>query len=469
MPTTTPVAVILIVALTERMLTPGIAPKLSAFRDRNTLHTLRPPLPAVTCSSQSDMLTGTTASTHGIVGNGWYDRESAEVRFWKQSNRIVRAEKVWETARRIDPGVTCAKMFWWYNMHSTAEWSVTPRPIYKADGRKLPDVYADPDGLRESLQRELGPFPLFRFWGPAADISSSAWIAEASKHVFDANRPTLNLVYLPHLDYALQKFGPDAPESSEAIAEIDAVAGDLIEHYERAGVKVMVCSEYGIDPVTDAVAINRELRKAGLLRVRVEDGLDMLDPGGSRAFAVCDHQVAHVYVRDERDLKTAQDVCERTPGVEALLDDDAMREAGIHHLRSGDLLLVSAADRWFSHDYWLDDAKAPDFARTVEIHRKPGYDPRELFIDPAIRAPKLALGSRLLKKKLGFRTLMDVIPLDPTLVKGSHGRVDPASPNQPVLIGPGDAMTGTGSDAMPMTGVRDTVLRAMLGDGFDPA
>lgn len=449
--------VINVVGLTERSM--GVhTPALSAFRASSGLCHLVPPLPAVTTTAQASMLTGARASTHGIVGNGWYDREQAEVQFWKQSNRLVRAEKVWETARRRDPSVTCANLFWWYNMYSSADCSVTPRPIYKADGRKIPDCYTEPAGLRDRLQGELGAFPLFRFWGPAASIESSAWIGEAVRRVFDEHAPTLTLVYLPHLDYAHQKFGPGSEGARRAEAEIDAVAGGLIDHFERAGARVLVVSEYGIEAVSDAVPINRVLREAGLVRVRVEQGGELLDAGASRAFAVADHQVAHVYVREAGDVSTVRDLCAGVEGVASVLDRDSKRAHGLDHPRAGELVLVAKPGRWFSYPYWLDDARAPDFARCVEIHRKPGYDPCELFIDPRIRFPKLALGWRLLKKSLGMRTLMDVIPLDAGLVRGSHGRVLSGTEG-PVLMG-----RGIGGSSMAMEQVRDVILETLFGD-----
>ncbi len=455
-------AVLNIVALSENRIG-AHTPNLQRFRESGTLTHLVPPLPAVTTTSQAALLTGVDAREHGIVGNGWYDRESAEVKFWKQSNHLVRAPKVWETARERDPSVTCAKMFWWYNMYSSADYSVTPRPQYRADGRKIPDCYAEPPRLRDDLQRELGAFPLFRFWGPAASVESSRWIADASIRVDRAHDPTLSLVYLPHLDYALQKFGPDSPEAKQADTEIDAVVGDLLAHYERRETRVMIVSEYGIEPVTDGVHINRALREAGLVRVRVENGRELLDAGASRAFAVADHQVAHVYVRDEADRPAVREICERTTGVGRVLDAEGKRAHGIDHERSGEFVLISEPGRWFTYYYWLDDDRAPDFARCVDIHRKPGYDPCELFIDPAIGFPRLAIGTRLVRKKLGFRTLMDLIPLDASLVRGSHGRAPTRPELGPLLMTQAGSSPGGGmGGAMPMTGVRDAILETMF-------
>mgnify|MGYP005851567167 CR=1 FL=1 len=465
-------AVILIVGLTESLLGER-TPRLSAYRRRCRLAHLEPPLPAVTTTGQATMLTGLDPADHGIVGNGWFDRLSAEVRFWKQSNRLVRGEKVWETARRVDPSVTCAKLFWWYNMYSSADVSVTPRPIYRADGRKIPDCYSEPADLRDELQGELGRFPLFKFWGPGSSIESSDWIVSCADRVRARFDPTLTLVYLPHLDYALQKFGPGSDEAGAALAEIDASAGAYIERLESEGVRVVVVSEYGLEPTradgSGAVFINRALREAGMVRVRTElvDGVGgvLLVAGASRVFAVADHQIAHVYVRDADDLDRAHKICGALPGVGRVLDARAQREAGVWCDRSGDLLLEAEAGCWFAYDYWLDGALAPDFARTVDIHRKPGYDPRELYIDPAIGHPRAAIGWRLAKKRLGLRTLMDVVPLDASLVRGTHGRAV-SGPGGPLVMAPDDSDGGPGFEdgaAVPMRGVRDVILGQMFG------
>jgi predicted AlkP superfamily pyrophosphatase or phosphodiesterase len=339
-------------------------------------------------------------------------------------------------------------------MYSSVDWSVTPRPIYKADGRKIPDVYSDPGELRDDLQARLGQFPLFNFWGPASSISASRWIADASMEVWRRHEPTLMLVYLPHLDYCLQKLGPEHPEIAAEASAIDEIVGDLLRFFRERGVRPIVVSEYGIDPVDDAVAVNRAFREAGLLHVREEEGLELLDAGASDAFAVADHQLAHVYVRDPDNDDRVRAICEGLDGVAEVHDGSA----GFHE-RAGDLVLVSHARRWFTYDYWLDDRKAPDFARTVDIHRKPGYDPRELFLDPTLLAPKLRVARRVLQKKLGFRMLLDVIPLDTKLVRGSHGRVDTVEPRRPIMITDIDT---DAPDELPCTAVRDVILEALF-------
>ena len=422
-----------VVGLTPGMVRSG-ASNLKRWASSAALTRIRPAFPAVTCTAQSDYLTGRYPSAHGIVGNGWYAREDAEIRFWKQSNQLVQAPKIWERAKAIDPAFTCANVFWWYNMYSAADYSVTPRPMYPADGRKLPDVYTAPAGLRDELQAKLGTFPLFSFWGPTASIESSRWIAEAARHVEQKFTPTLSLVYLPHLDYNLQRVGPGNPAAAADVRQIDELCGDLISFYESRDVQVVVLSEYGLCDVTTPVHINRTLRTRGLVAVREELGLEILDPGASAAFAVADHQVAHVYINDRSRHNEVQSLLEKTPGVDSVLDAAGKAAHRIDHSRAGDLVAVAAPQAWFTYYYWLDDQRAPDFARTVDIHRKPGYDPVELLLDPAIRMPALNIGWKLARKTLGFRTLMDVIPLDASLVKGSHGRPGLAGDDEGPLV-----------------------------------
>jgi predicted AlkP superfamily pyrophosphatase or phosphodiesterase len=426
-------AVIDVVGLTPGLIGPH-TPRLQAFRDAGGWASIQPALPAVTCSAQSTYLTGTLPAEHGIVGNGWYFRDECEIKFWRQSNRLVQRPKIWERARELDPQFTCANMFWWFNMYSSVDLSVTPRPMYPADGRKLPDVWASPEPLRGRLQSELGQFPLFQFWGPGSSIASSQWIADATRLVDQWNDPNLSLVYLPHLDYGLQKYGPDDSHIAEELRAVDTVCGELIDHFQAGGANVVILSEYGIQAVSRPVHLNRLLREGGLLAVREEMGHELLDAGVSRAFAVADHQVAHVYVNDADCLGEVRGLLERTAGVAAVLDMDGKRANGLDHERSGELVAVAEPDAWFTYYYWMDDERAPDYARTVEIHRKPGYDPVELFLDPAISLPKLRIGATLLKRKIGFRTLLDVIPLDASLVRGSHGRVTTDPLESPMLM-----------------------------------
>ena len=470
-------AIINVVGLTESLLGAD-TPRISSFLQRGALANIVPAFPAVTCTAQSTYLTGSPASAHGIVGNGWYNRELAEVQFWKQSNHLVQGRKLWEELRERDSKFTCAKLFWWYNMYSTADYSVTPRPMYPADGRKVFDIYTWPVSLRNELKHDLGEFPFPTFWGPAAGTQSpqgppdaaSRWIANAAKWLESKYHPTLNLIYLPHLDYNLQRFGPETnsgaarppspwgegqgegntaapcpklhgnkttnPAIIPDLRAIDSIVGELIDFFSAQSVQVILLSEYGITQVDWPIHLNRLFRQEGWLALKEELGLDLLDCGASKVFAVADHQIAHIYLNDHSLETQVRELLQKQQGIAQVLGPKDKSAMGIDHSRAGDLIAVADENAWFTYYYWLDDSLAPDFARTVDIHRKPGYDPVELFLDPKIAFPKLKIAWRLLQKRLGFRMLMDVIPLDPTLVKGSHGCRPSRPSDYPVLISP---------------------------------
>ena len=425
-------AVLNVVGLTP-VLVGEFTPRIRHFIQRGSIAAIGHVLPAVTTTVQSTYLTGAWPNEHGVVGNGWYFRDECEVKFWRQSNRLVQRPKLWEAARQIDSSFTCANLFWWYNMYSSADYAVTPRPMYPADGRKIPDVWTDPPDLRQWLQRELGQFPLFQFWGPATSIRATQWIADSAIRVDQQFDPTLTLVYLPHLDYCLQRAGTDPGTIAQDLREIDEVCGKLIDYFAARAARIVILSEYGIMPVSRPVHLNRVLRERGLIAVRDELGHELLDGGESGAFAVADHQVAHVYVNDRSRLNEVRTLIESTPGVDQVLEDEGKRQHHLDHERSGELVAIAAPDAWFTYYYWLEDRRAPDFARTVDIHRKPGYDPVELFIDPSLKFAKGRIAWTLLRRKLGFRTLMQVIPLDAALVRGSHGRPPATSANGPLL------------------------------------
>jgi len=449
--------VINIVGLSGRLIG-AYTPFLLDWSSRKNGALIRPVFPAVTCSVQSSYLTGKYPSEHGIVGNGWYFKDECEVKFWKQSNKLVNTDKIWDVAKRLNPDFTCANMFWWYNMYSNADYSVTPRPMYPADGRKLPDCYTYPMNLRDELQQELGQFPLFEFWGPRTTIRSTEWIAKASIAVDKKHDPTLTFIYLPHLDYGLQKYGQDFPKIKKDLLQLDKVCKELIEYYESRDTKVLILSEYGITNVSNPVHINRILRENKFIAIKEELGLELLDAGASVAFAVADHQIAHIYINDSEKLELVKSLLKRQRGIEQVLDKEEQKRLNIHHDRSGDLVVIADKDSWFTYYYWLDDTKAPDFARTVDIHRKPGYDPVELFTDPNISMLPLKVAGKLMKKKLGFRTLLDIIPLDAGLVKGSHGRIPEDKSDWPVFIS--DELI---SHEMAPQDVYNVILKSVMG------
>ena len=456
---------------------------------------LRPDFPAVTCTSQSSMLTGLSPRDHGVVANGWFDREQGEARLGRQSNALVHGDKVWDKAKARNSKCTTANLFWWFNMNSTCDITVTPRPIYTHNGRKIPDISTQPDTLRNTLQKKLGAFPLFDFWGPRAGIRSSDWIARAAMQVMREHDPALTLIYIPHLDYVLQREGPNSPNLAAELREVDRIVGGLLDECAARHARPIVLSEYGIEAATQPVYLNRALREAGLLTVRDELGRDALEPMTSPAFAVCDHQIAHVYVRDttgtpphdrgqaeslspahasqlqhaefisQTDASHIQRVAKvlaALPGVESVLDRAAQTALQIDHQRSGDLVVTAQPGAWFAYPWWLDDARAPDFARCVDIHKKPGYDPCELLVDPAITLPALRVAKFKIARALGFRASLQLTPLNASLVKGTHGRTQLAPGFEPVVLAENSLLPD--KNFVSCQDISDIILRHLFND-----
>lgn len=460
-----PIVLINAVGLTPRLL--EHAPRLKAVAVTGWVANMPEVLPAVTCTAQATILTGELPSKHGVVANGWLFRDTNEVRFWQQSNRLIQAEPLYETARRRakERGLpfTSAKLFWWFNQGAAVDISVTPKPHYAVDGNKAFGITGQPPAVSAELEDLLGPFPFPQFWGPMAGAKSTRWIAAAAQLVVKTHKPTLTLAYLPHLDYDPQRWGPDGEILSKrsgiahCVKELDDACAPLLDAAKEIGAKVWVVSEYGHCNVTRPVYLNRVLRNAGLLEVRRGPFGEQLELYASRAFAVVDHQLAHVYVRDAEDVPRVRDVLAPVPGVAKVFAGEERASIHLDHERSGELVLLSEPGAWFAYPFWLDDRLAPDYARAVAIHHKPGFDPCELFFDPKLRFPKLHAARRLLQKKLGFRMTMDVVPLDAAVVRGSHGLAATDPTDRPLLVGHGP----NPGASVPMTAVKEMVLGAL--------
>ena len=433
------------------------APALRALGVRGAMTGIDPVLPAVTMPAQASVYTGVPPADHGVVANGWFHRNHNEVMFWRQSEGLVEAEPVWEAAKARDRNFTCFKHFWWPGMASSADRYVNVRPAYFADGRKAPDIYANAPGLARELQDKFGVFPLFKFWGPMTSIESTHWIAETAKYLMVKEQPTLSMVYLPHLDYKQQSHGPAHPDIAAEVAALDAVAGDLIEFAGLQGdMEVMALSTYHMNAVDQPVHLNRLFREQGWLDVIHNATGELIDFGTSEVFAVADHQCAQVYVRDPERVSEVRAMLLEVEGVAQVFNREDQADAGVDHANAGELFVLAEKNAWFTYYYWLDDANAPDFARTIAIHAKPGYDPCELFLDPTLAAPKLKIAGALLKKKLGMRYLLDVIPLDAGLVKGSHGLRPDADEEYPVFLS--SVAVEQCPDILPMTGLKQRML-----------
>jgi predicted AlkP superfamily pyrophosphatase or phosphodiesterase len=454
-----PLVLLNVVGMTSRLL--HHAPRLSAIAQQGWSRPLREALPAVTCTAQASILTGKPPGSHGIVANGWFFRETSEVRFWQQSNRLIDAEPLYVTAKReaeqTGRPFRCAKLFWWFNQGADVEYSITPKPHYGADGNKAFGIASTPEALGSAIEKRIGPFPFQHFWGPHSGLKSTAWISQCAAEVIKENTPELTLVYLPHLDYEPQRRGPSGCDMAKHVAELDDACAPVLDAAKQAGARIWIISEYGHCDVTTPVYLNRVLRQAGWLNVRQGPFGEQLDTFGSEAFAVCDHQLAHVYVKRAELIPAVVASLQATPGISRVYAGEARAELGQLHPRSGEIVVLAEPHAWLAYPFWMDDRLAPDYARCIDIHRKPGFDPCELFFDPKLLWPMGRAIRRLVQKKLGFRTLFDVIPLDAGIVRGSHGLQARDVQDRPVLVGDGAAP----ADDLHMTDVRDLVLAAL--------
>lgn len=373
---------------------------------------INPVLPAVTIPCQASLATGTYPDRHGMIANGLYYKDRKEVSFWDQYRSLVQSAPFWETLKNKRPELTTAVLFWQNTLFGNADIIITPKPIH-SDHEMIQWCYSKPVGLYEELAATLSPFDLKHYWGPLASPASSHWIMQAAIKVVETRLPNLMMVYLPMLDYSCQRFGPDAPQVHEELKIVDELLGKFLAALDRRGLcndsAIAVLSEYSMTEVRDAIPLNRLLREAGLLAVREIAGHEYLDYEMSPAFAMVDHQIAHIFCRPDC-LAETEKLLRETAGISMVLDREGQQAHRLGHERSGDLVAVSAPDRWFSYYWWLEPAKAPGFSHTVDIHNKPGYDPLELFFDPKNR----------------------VIPQHAPLVKGSHGA--------PAKIGGGKAV-----------------------------
>jgi predicted AlkP superfamily pyrophosphatase or phosphodiesterase len=390
-----------VVGLEQKHLDSGLLPNIAKITENGEVGKLEPTFPAVTCSVQASILSGKYPREHGIISNGLYDRNAFNVSFWEQSSSLVQSQRVWDTVRQKNTKKT-GVLFWQNTMYANSDIVVTPRPIH-LDDKMVMWCYSKPVGYYEELKEKFGEFNLASYWGPLASSKSSDWIANAAEYTLESERPNFLFVYIPHVDYSAQRFGKEGVQVRDDLKKADEIVGRLLQKATTLGIRdetqFVILSEYAFNDVNGAVPLNLVLRDAGLLTIRNIQEKEYLDFEYSKAFAMVDHQVAHIYIKNGYE-KEARSVLERTSGVDMVLDGNGKKDLAIDHERSGDLIAIAAKDKWFSYYWWYDEGKAPDFAHKVDIHRKPGYDPLELFIDPKTKS----------------------IPLDTSLIKGSHGR-----------------------------------------------
>jgi predicted AlkP superfamily pyrophosphatase or phosphodiesterase len=365
---------------------------------------LTPSFPCVTCPVQANMTTGKRPSEHGVVANGFYWRDQRRVEMWTAPNDCVGQPQIWDLLSHHGRGLLSAV---WFPLHSKgceADFVCTPAPIHNPDGSESLWCYTRPTELYGQLRDGLGHFPLMHYWGPMANVKATAWIADSALIAARQWQPDFFYIYLPQLDYAAQRTGPDSAAADTALAELDDVLGRLAvgmaEAYDQQLLWI-IAGEYAITPVDHVTYPNRVLREAGLLAVRDEEDGEHLDFEQSRAFALVDHQLSHVFVAggDEQLSARVADLFRGRPGIAEVLVGTQRGRYHLEHPRSGEIILISTPRSWQAYYWWLSDDRAPHFAGTVDIHRKPGYDPVELHFDPATQR----------------------IPLDAARIKGSHG------------------------------------------------
>lgn len=376
-------------------------PAIASLQDRGRLTAMKTVFPAVTLPVQASLTTGVFPETHGVVANGFYSRDTFSAAFWEQASSLVQAERIWDRLKKKNPSSRTALLFFQNSLYASADVVITPKPFHTEEGL-LPWCYSKPVGLYEQIAQKLGEFNLFNYWGPMASIESSRWIAKASVEVLAREAPDLMFVYLPHLDYCSQTHAPSDPKIGENLSLVDGEVGRIVQGLKDLGIYdetlIVLLSEYSFSEVKADIPVNRLLRRAGLLEVRTIKDREYVDLELSQAFAMVDHQVAHIYVKPGS-LPAARKVVEKIDGIDFVLDAEQQKKYRAGHGRAGDLIAVSARDRWFSYYWWEELSKAPGFAHQVDIHRKPGYDPLELCLEPGTRQ----------------------ISLDTSRIKGSHG------------------------------------------------
>jgi predicted AlkP superfamily pyrophosphatase or phosphodiesterase len=399
-------------------------PQLATLRRFAAQRVMRPVTPAVTSTMQATLTTGGTPAQHGIIANGLFAHNRPEIQrhldlssfaafrrnvsFWEQSNRLLELPRFWHQSRK-----TTTMLFWQNSMDGAADVVLTPKPTHSPDGKTLTACWSAPDDLYARLVEKLGPLPLHNYWGPFASGASSEWIVQAALAVWAEHPTDLTLLYVPHLDYALQRLGPAHEKIAREVQFVDALLAPLVERARADGAHVIIAGDYGMHDVTRAIMPNQALRQAGLLLTKPDaEGKLLVDYDASHAFAMVDHQIAHVYCPGPRQAAATRVIAE-LPGVARVLHTpEDLGALGLASPRSGAVVALAEPDAWFCHDWWTSDAEKPAWQFSVDIHRKPGYDPRELFGDPVKKC----------------------VAQNPELVKGSHGVVldDPAT--WPVLL-----------------------------------
>jgi len=403
-----------IVGLTKSALTSASLPSIAKIIEDGFLTSMIPSFPAVTCSVQATITSGHYPDSHGIISNGLYQRSTKQVSFWEQYQSMVEKPRIWDVLKKENPKLKTAVLFWQNSLYINSDIVVTPKPIHLGN-ENIMWCYSKPVNYYEKLVNELGKFELKWYWGPLASIDSTRWILGAAKLTITIHKPDLLLVYIPHVDYDAQKYGPKSDEYRKSIEDVDKEVADFIEFLKKSkndsAYEILIVSEYGFNQVNKSLSPNRILRNNELLSTRKIQGKEYLDFENSKAFAMVDHQISHVFIKPGYEEKVKL-IFQKVDGINTILDNHTKKQYHIDHPRSGELILCSDKNGWFNYYWWNDEKYAPPFAFTVDIHRKPGFDPLELFLDH--------------NKRISQNT---------SLIKGSHGLIDITEQNSLPIIG----------------------------------
>lgn len=355
--------------------------------------------PAVTCTAQAGFRTATDVCDHGMVCNGVFFRELQEAHFWQQSSALVSGNRIWNSARK--QGDKVAMLFWQQSRGEAVDFLLTPTPIHKHGGGMIMDHLTRPPELGKHLREKFGNFPLYRYWGPLAHYKVGDIITYQVIESIRLYNPEIVFAYLPTLDYDLQRFGPHDERVAKSFFSVEKQLFQLYQLAEAHGADITIWGDYAITQVTKEAAFpNRFLREIGYFCVRELKGMAYPDIHSSRAFAMVDHQVGHVYVRDPGDVEKVAIALESTGEYGSV---EIRKNQSWAHRNAGEILLIAKEGSWLAYPWWKKASEAPDFASHVDIHSKPGFDPCELFWGKWF-PPEVSLNAHL--------------------VRGTHGRED---------------------------------------------
>lgn len=397
------VIVIDIVGLEEKHLTSSLLPTISTLTEKGESSKMKPVFPAVTSTVQTSFLSGEYPNRHGIISNGFMDRQTYNVLFWEQYNSLVQVPRIWDFIKNKNNNFKTAILFWQNTLYANSDIIITPRPLHLENEMKM-WCYSKPVGYYEQIAEQIGEFDLSSYWGPFASSLSSEWITKAAQYTIENSKPNFMFTYIPHIDYSAQRFGKDSHQVSDDLVLADSIVEKIIDSTKKSKIyentQFIIFSEYSFNDVNGAIPINIILRNHGLLNVRKIGEKEYVDFEFSKAFAVVDHQIANIYIKSPLEKEKIVNILKNISDIDIIITEKEKKSFNIDHERAGDILVVANRDKWFSYYWWYDENMAPSFTRMVDIHRKPGYDPLELFIDTKKRS----------------------IPFDTGLLKGSHGR-----------------------------------------------